>query len=155
VVAGFEPLDILQAIYMIIKQLGEGRAEVENQYTRAVNWQGNPRALQAVNAVMELRAFFEWRGLGSISYSALKVRQSLADYDAERRFALPGVTVADPKACQCGEVLKGVLKPWNAKFSAPPALPRPQSAVVWYLPKVPAPHTITMAASPASLYRNQ
>jgi hydrogenase expression/formation protein HypD len=115
VVAGFEPLDILQAIFMIVRQIIEGRAEVENQYTRAVNWDGNSRALQALNEVMDLRPFFEWRGLGSIAHSALKLRERFAAYDAELRFALPGIRVADPKACQCGEVLQGVLKPWECK----------------------------------------
>ena len=115
VVSGFEPLDILQSIYMILKQIEEGRTQVENQYIRAVTWNGNPRALQVLNEVMELRPFFEWRGLGSIGHSALKLRQSFACYDAERLFELPGVRVADPKACQCGEVLKGVLKPWQCK----------------------------------------
>lgn len=115
VVAGFEPLDILQAIYMILKQIAEGRAEVENQYTRAVTWEGNPRAQQALNEVMELRPSFEWRGLGSIPHSALKLRGGFAAFDAEQQFSLPGIHVADPKACQCGEVLKGALKPWECK----------------------------------------
>src|ERR1700722_6016478 len=115
VVGGFEPLDILQSIYMILKQLTEGRVEVENQYTRAVTWDGNSRALKALSETMELRPFFEWRGLGFISPSALKLRAAYAVYDAEQIFALPGVRVADPKACQCGEVLKGVLKPWQCK----------------------------------------
>ena len=115
VVAGFEPLDILQSIYMLLTQLAQGRAEVENQYTRAVPWDGNARALEAINEVMELRPYFEWRGLGFISHSALKVRPGYAAYDAEAIFATPGVRVADPKACQCGEVLKGVLKPWECK----------------------------------------
>ena len=115
VVAGFEPLDILQAVYMILKQIAEGRADVENQYTRAVTWEGNPRARQALDEVLELRPFFEWRGLGSIPHSALKLRDAFADCDAERQFSLPGIRVADPKACQCGEVLKGALKPWQCK----------------------------------------
>jgi hydrogenase expression/formation protein HypD len=115
VIAGFEPLDILQAIYMLLRQLAEGRCEVENQYTRVVPWDGNRKALQVIHEVMELRPYFEWRGLGFISHSALKVRDTFADFDAERRFALPGVRVTDPKACQCGEVLKGVLKPWECK----------------------------------------
>jgi hydrogenase expression/formation protein HypD len=115
VVAGFEPLDILQSIYMIMRQLAEGRCEVENQYTRVVPWDGNPKALQVIAEVMELRPYFEWRGLGFISHSALRVRARYARFDAERHFALPGVRVADPKACQCGEVLKGVLKPWECK----------------------------------------
>jgi hydrogenase expression/formation protein HypD len=115
VIAGFEPLDILQALYMLLKQLAEGRCAVENQYTRVVPWNGNGKALQAIHAVMELRPYFEWRGLGFISHSALKVRDAFAGYDAERRFAVPGVRVTDPKACQCGEVLKGLLKPWECK----------------------------------------
>jgi hydrogenase expression/formation protein HypD len=115
VCAGFEPLDILGSVAMLLQQLAEGRAEVENQYTRVVPWDGNLRALDAISRVMVLRPYFEWRGLGFISQSALKMRESYAHFDAERIFDLPGVRVADPKACQCGEVLKGVLKPWECK----------------------------------------
>jgi hydrogenase expression/formation protein HypD len=115
VCAGFEPLDLLQSIYMLMLQLAEGRSEVENQYTRVVPWDGNLKALQVIGEVMELRPYFEWRGLGFISHSALRVRESYASFDAERLFLVPGVRVADPKACQCGEVLKGVLKPWECK----------------------------------------
>ena len=115
VVAGFEPLDILQSIYMIMLQLKEGRCEVENQYGRVVPWDGNAKALRAIGETMELRPFFEWRGLGFISASALRLRQAFEAFDAELAFSLPGVRVADPKACQCGEVLKGVLKPWECK----------------------------------------
>ncbi|HEV7935835.1 MAG TPA: hydrogenase formation protein HypD [Actinomadura sp.] len=115
VVAGFEPLDILQSIHMLLEQLAEGRSEVENQYGRVVPWDGNPKALRVIGETMELRSYFEWRGLGSISQSALQVRESYAEFDAERIFEIPGVRVADPKACQCGEVLKGVLKPWECK----------------------------------------
>ena len=115
VCAGFEPLDILQSVAMLLEQLQEGRVEVENQYTRVVPWDGNRKALQVINEVMELRPYFEWRGLGFISHSALRMRESYADMDAERLFDVPGVRVADPKACQCGEVLKGVLKPWECK----------------------------------------
>jgi hydrogenase expression/formation protein HypD len=115
VVAGFEPLDILQAVLMIIRQLGDGRREVENQYTRVVPYEGNLRALEVMAEVFELRPHFEWRGLGFISQSALRLSDAYADFDAELRFATPGVRVADPKACQCGEVLKGVIKPWECK----------------------------------------
>ncbi|MBX6767714.1 MAG: hydrogenase formation protein HypD, partial [Actinomadura rubrobrunea] len=115
VCAGFEPLDVLQAVAMLLEQLAEGRAEVENQYARVVPWEGNPRALRAISEVMELRPHFEWRGLGFISQSALRIRDAYAAFDAERIFEVPGVRVADPKACQCGEVLKGVLKPWECK----------------------------------------
>ncbi|MGH3327831.1 MAG: hydrogenase formation protein HypD [Streptomycetales bacterium] len=115
VVAGFEPLDILQSIYLILAQLAEGRCEVGNQYGRVVPWEGNRKALRVIGEVMELRPYFEWRGLGFISHSALRMRETFASFDAERIFDLPGVRVADPKACQCGEVLKGVLKPWECK----------------------------------------
>jgi hydrogenase expression/formation protein HypD len=115
VVSGFEPLDILQSIHMLLQQLSDGRCEVENQYGRVVSWEGNRRALQVIQQTMELRPYFEWRGLGFISQSALKLRAEFARYDAEQLFRIPGVRVTDPKACQCGEVLKGVLKPWECK----------------------------------------
>ena len=115
VVAGFEPLDVLQAIYMLLMQLHEGRAQVENQYTRVVPWGGNAAALDVIDEVMELRPTFEWRGLGFIPHSALALRERYAAFDAERIFDLPGVRVADAKVCQCGEVLKGAIKPWECK----------------------------------------
>jgi hydrogenase expression/formation protein HypD len=115
VIAGFEPLDLLQAIHMILIQLATGRCEVENQYTRVVPYDGNLAALRAMAEVFALRPHFEWRGLGFISQSALRLSDAYADYDAEQRFGVPGVRVADPKACQCGEVLKGVIKPWECK----------------------------------------
>lgn len=115
VVAGFEPLDVLQSIHLLLVQLAEGRSEVENQYRRVVPWQGNRTALEAISRTMRLRPYFEWRGLGFISHSALRLREEYSRFDAEERFELPGVRVADPKSCQCGEVLKGVLKPWECK----------------------------------------
>ena len=116
VVAGFEPLDILQSIYLLMLQISEGRSEVENQYTRVVPYDGNLAALTAINQVMELRPYFEWRGLGFITHSAMRMRSEFASFDAEVLFDVPGVRVADPKACQCGEVLKGVLKPHQCKL---------------------------------------
>ena len=115
VVAGFEPLDILQSVWMVLKQIAEGRSEIENQYDRVVPEAGNDSALDAIGKVFELREFFEWRGLGSIDHSGVKIRESYAAYDAERRFAVPSIRIADPKACQCGEVLKGAIKPWECK----------------------------------------
>jgi len=115
VTAGFEPLDVLTAVAMLLEQLRDGRCEVENQYTRAVREDGNPRALQVIADVFELRPHFEWRGLGFIAQSALRLRSEFAPWDAEIRFEGPGVRVADPKACQCGEVLKGVIRPWECK----------------------------------------
>jgi hydrogenase expression/formation protein HypD len=114
-ISGFEPLDLLQSVLMVVRQLSEGRAEVENQYARVVPWEGNLRALEIMAEVFALRPHFEWRGLGFISQSALRLSDDYADWDAELRFSVPGVRVADPKACQCGEVLKGVIKPWECK----------------------------------------
>lgn len=116
VVSGFEPLDLMQSIVMILRQVAEERAEVENQYARVVPWEGNVPALRAMAEVFELRPYFEWRGLGFISQSALKVAPAYASWDAEQRYRVPGVRVTDPKAAQCGEVLKGVLKPSQCKL---------------------------------------
>lgn len=131
VVAGFEPLDLLQAIVMILRQLREGRVEVENQYARVVPWNGNRAALNALAEVFEMRPYFEWRGLGFISQSALKIAPAFADWDAEKRFIVPGVRVTDPKAAQCGEVLKGVLKPHQCKLFGKECTPeRPVGALM-------------------------
>ena len=115
VVSGFEPLDILQSVWMVLKQLAEGRCEVENQYQRVVPEAGNNAALEAVHRVFQLREFFEWRGLGSIDHSGVRLRPTYARFDAERKYSVPNLKIADPKACQCGEVLKGVIKPWQCK----------------------------------------
>ncbi|HEY6533281.1 MAG TPA: hydrogenase formation protein HypD [Acidimicrobiales bacterium] len=115
VTTGFEPLDILEGVTMLLQQRHDGRCEVENQYRRVVRDEGNPTALRIMAEVFELRPHFEWRGLGFIAQSALRLRPELAEYDAEHHFDLPNVRVADPKACQCGEVLKGVIKPWECK----------------------------------------
>ena len=115
VIAGFEPLDVLQSIWMVLKQIKEGRHEIENQYNRIVPDDGNNVALQSIGKVFELREFFEWRGLGSIDHSGVKIREEYAAFDAERKFSLPALKIADPKSCQCGEVLKGAIKPWDCK----------------------------------------
>jgi hydrogenase expression/formation protein HypD len=115
VISGFEPLDLLQSVQMIVRQLAQGRCEVENQYARVVPYEGNSAALRAMGEVFELRPHFEWRGLGFISQSALRLSDAYRDFDAEARYEVPNVRVADPKACQCGEVLKGVIKPWECK----------------------------------------
>lgn len=115
VISGFEPLDIVQSVSMLVQQISEGRAEVENQYVRVVRPEGNVRALQAMARTMELRPTFEWRGLGFITESAFQLRPEFAPWDAERQFAVPGIRVADPKACQCGDVLQGVIKPWQCR----------------------------------------
>ena len=115
VVTGFEPLDILQSIWMLLRQLVENRVEVENQYSRIVPTDGNEPGLEAISKVFELREFFEWRGLGSIDHSGVRMREAYASYDAERKFVVPNIKIADPKSCQCGEVLKGSIRPWECK----------------------------------------
>jgi len=110
VISGFEPLDMLHSIVMLLRQLKQGESKVENQYKRVVPWEGNRAALRAMAAVFQLRPYFEWRGMGFISQSALRLREYYAEWDAEQRFSVPGVRVTDPKAAQCGEVLKGVLQ---------------------------------------------
>jgi hydrogenase expression/formation protein HypD len=113
VTSGFEPLDILDSIRRLLVQLAEGRCEVENEYARVVPWEGNPKALAVIDQVMEVRDTFEWRGLGWIPESAMKLRDEFAAFDAERIFTVPGLRIADPPACQCGEVLRGLIKPWE------------------------------------------
>jgi hydrogenase expression/formation protein HypD len=116
VIAGFEPLDVMQAILMLVRQVNEGRAHVENEFTRAVDRDGNLAAQQKVSEVFELRPSFEWRGLGEVPYSALKIRPAFAEFDAERRFDVGYRPVADNKACECGAILRGVKKPTDCKI---------------------------------------
>ena len=116
VITGFEPLDILHSLWMLLQQLDENRHNVENQYTRIVPENGNTPALEAISKVFEIRDFFEWRGLGSIDHSGVKMKQAYAAYDAEQKFSVPNLKIADPKSCQCGEVVKGVIKPWDCKI---------------------------------------
>ncbi len=123
VITGFEPLDILQSLWMVIRQMAEGKCAVENQYARVVPSGGNLPGLQAISAVFELRPFFEWRGLGSIDHSGVRMRDSYAVFDAERKFAVPNLRIADPKSCQCGEVLKGSIRPWECKVYGAPCSP--------------------------------
>jgi hydrogenase expression/formation protein HypD len=131
IISGLEPLDILQSIWMVLKQLDQGRCEVENQYARIVPPAGNAEALRAVARVYELREFFEWRGLGSIDHSGVRFRERYAGFDAERKFAVPNARIADPKSCQCGEVLKGVIKPWQCKVFGSACTPeRPLGALM-------------------------
>lgn len=116
VIAGFEPLDVMQAIVMLVRQVNQGRAEVENQFTRAVTRDGNLAAQAVVSQVLELRTSFEWRGLGQVPYSALKIRPAFAAFDAERRFGLSDRAVPDHKQCECGAILRGVKKPTDCKL---------------------------------------
>ena len=116
VVAGFEPLDVVQAILMLVRQVNDGRFEVENQYIRAVTTEGNRIAQREIAEVFELRAAFEWRGLGELPASALQIRDAYADLDAERRFAVETVSAADNPACECGDILRGLKKPAECKL---------------------------------------
>ncbi len=116
VIAGFEPLDVMQSALMAIRQLNEGRAEVENQYTRVVTREGNRKAQELVAETFELRQSFEWRGLGSVPYSALRIRDAFADFDAERVFAIETKPTADVKGCECPAILRGAKKPTDCKL---------------------------------------
>jgi hydrogenase expression/formation protein HypD len=116
VIAGFEPLDMMQAILMLVCQVNEHRHEVENQYSRAVTRDGNLRAKEEVSDIFELRDQFEWRGLGQVPYSGLKLRRAYAKYDAEVRFGMNELRVADNPACECGAILRGVKKPVDCRL---------------------------------------
>ncbi len=116
VVAGFEPLDVIQAILMLVRQVNEGRSEVENEFVRAVTAEGNLVAQTLVSDVFELRTTFEWRGLGEVPYSALRIRSAYARYDAEKKFGLAYKPVSDNKACECGAILRGVKRPTDCKL---------------------------------------
>ncbi len=115
VIAGFEPLDVMQAILMLVRQLNEGRAEVENEFTRAVTRDGNRKAKALVAEVFELRRSFEWRGLGEVPYSALRIKEKYRQFDAEARYGIAYKSVPDNKACECGAILRGVKKPSDCK----------------------------------------
>lgn len=116
VIAGFEPLDVMQAIVMLVRQVNDGRTEVENEFTRAVTRDGNLAAQRVVSEVFELRTSFEWRGLGEVPYSALKIRPAFAAFDAEKRFGLTYRSVPDHKQCECGAILRGVKRPTDCKL---------------------------------------
>jgi hydrogenase expression/formation protein HypD len=116
VIAGFEPLDVMQAIKMLIRQVNQGRADVENEFSRAVDRDGNRKAQRLVGEVFELRKQFEWRGLNVLPYSALRIRSQFAEFDAEQRFAADYRSVADHKACECGAILRGVKRPQDCRI---------------------------------------
>ncbi|SFJ08323.1 hydrogenase formation protein HypD [Celeribacter neptunius] len=115
VVAGFEPLDLLQSVLMVLEQIRDGRAEVENQYARVVPEHGNPVSLAAIEDVYEMRPSFEWRGLGEIDKSGLRIRDKYSAFDAEEKFGIGYAagerSVEEPEGCACGQVMTGRLKP--------------------------------------------
>ncbi len=123
VISGFEPLDILHAIYLLVRQVNAGAAVVETQYIRAVTAQGNTKAKALIDEYLELRDEFEWRGLGMIPHSALKIREKYRFLDAEVRFVLTKSTASDNKACECPAVLRGETKPTQCKLFGNPCTP--------------------------------
>ena len=116
VIAGFEPLDVMQSTLMLIRQLNEGRHEVENEYTRAVTYAGNQKAQALMAEVFEVRNSFEWRGLGHVPHSALQIRTEFAAFDTEQRFTIPGSQVAEVKGCECPAILRGARLPTDCKL---------------------------------------
>jgi len=124
VIAGFEPLDVMQAIRMLVQQLNTGRACVENEFTRGVTREGNRKAQHLVAEVFELRPSFEWRGLGELPYSGLRIKSAYADFDAERRFEIKAQPVPENAACQCPAIIRGVKKPTDCKIFATVCTPR-------------------------------
>ncbi len=116
VIAGFEPLDIMQSTLMLVRQLNAGRAEVENEYTRVVSREGNRKAQALMDEVLELRPTFEWRGLGMIPASALRIRERYAAFDAEKRFDMPATQASDVRGCECPRILRGIKIPTDCKL---------------------------------------
>jgi len=124
VIAGFEPLDVLASIRMLVRQLNEGRAEVENQFTRGVTRAGNEKAKNMVAEIFELRPEFAWRGLGTVPYSGLRIKRQYQRFDAEKRFGLVARDVRENKACQCPAVIRGVKKPTDCEIFGTVCTPR-------------------------------
>jgi hydrogenase expression/formation protein HypD len=110
VITGFEPLDILQGVLMTVRQLEQGRAEVENEYSRILNRAGNVPAQKLIANVFEI-GDRKWRGVGSIPKSGYKLRWEFRDYDAERIFNVKEIDTHEPEACISGQILKGIKKP--------------------------------------------
>ncbi len=117
VVAGFEPVDVMESILMLLKQKNQNRCEVEIQYKRATTYEGNIVAQKLIEEFMEVRDTFRWRGLGDIPKSALKLKDKFSEFDAEKVWAdvLPNKPIDDHKLCICGEILKGLAKPNDCK----------------------------------------
>lgn len=115
VITGFEPLDLLQAVRQLVRQLNAGRADLENEYRRVVSRDGNAKARALMEEVFAVRAQFEWRGLGSLPDSALRLRDEFAEFDAEARFDVRLPEVPDHKACECAAVLRGAIRPAQCK----------------------------------------
>ncbi len=124
VIAGFEPLDVMQAIRMLVQQLNARRSCVENQFTRGVTRDGNAKAQRLVAEVFELRPSFEWRGLGELPYSGLRIKSAYGEFDAERRFAIEVQAAPENAACQCPAIIRGVKKPTDCAIFGTACTPR-------------------------------
>jgi len=116
VIAGFEPLDVMLSSLMLIRQVNEGRCEIENEYSRVVTPEGNILAKALMAEVFELRQSFEWRGLGEVPDSALRISEKYSAWDAEKRFAVTKGKGTDVKGCECPAILRGVKKPTDCKL---------------------------------------
>ncbi len=123
VIAGFEPLDVMQSIEMLVVMINEQRYGIENQYTRAVSPTGNIKSQQFIAQTLELRDRFEWRGLGYIAHSAMKIKKEFAAFDAELRFPMTIAEGKEHKACECGAILRGAKKPQDCKLFATACTP--------------------------------
>lgn len=123
VIAGFEPLDVLQSIFMLVRQINHGHAEVENQFSRVVTGPGNLKARRLMEEIFELRGTFEWRGLGEVPHSALKIRDNYEWFDAEKRFSIEYHRVLEPKACECAAILCGVKQPADCRLFGHACIP--------------------------------
>jgi hydrogenase expression/formation protein HypD len=124
VIAGFEPLDVMQAVHMLVRQINDGQACVENQFTRGVTREGNLKAQSIVAEVLELRPSFEWRGLGHVAKSATRIKSSYAQFDAEKRFVMPEIPVRENAACQCPSIIRGVKTPTDCAIFGTVCTPR-------------------------------
>jgi len=123
VIAGFEPLDVMQAVLQLVQQVNDGRAEVENEYARAVTADGNTTAIALMDEVFALRDSFEWRGLGAVPRSALRIGDAFAAFDAERRFGIDVPAARENKACACGDILRGEKTPEECGIFGDPCTP--------------------------------
>lgn len=126
VITGFEPVDMALSILMLVNQVNESRADIENEFTRAVSERGNTKAQALIETFFTLREAFEWRGLGTLAHSALRLKDEYACWDAEKRYDLKEVSVPDNKACQCGAILRGEKAPKDCPVfgtACTPAMP--------------------------------
>jgi hydrogenase expression/formation protein HypD len=139
VIAGFEPLDVMQAILMLVRQVNEGRAEVENEFSRAVTRDGNLKAQDRVAEVFELRREFEWRGLSVVPYSALRIRRGSMPPSTPSALPARLPSVPDNKACECGAILRGVKRPQDCKIFGTVCTPENPIGSCMVSPKAPAP----------------